>query len=40
MTNESEIKPEENVLDMAVQDAEYYYDAFKSVLDEKEMLLH
>lgn len=40
VTNESEIKPEENVLDMAIQDAEYYYDAFKTVLDEKEMLLH
>ena len=40
ITNESEIHPEENVLDIALQDAEYYFDAFKSVLNEKELALH
>jgi hypothetical protein len=29
MTNESEIRTDENVLDFVVQDAEYYFDAFK-----------
>lgn len=40
MTNESEIRADENVMDFVVQDAEYYFDAFRQVLDEKEMLLH
>lgn len=40
MTNESEVRSDENVLDFVIQDAEYYYDAFKSVLDEKELVLH
>jgi hypothetical protein len=40
MTNESELRKDENVLDFVLQDAEYYYDAFKQVLDEKELLLH
>lgn len=40
MTNESEIRGDENVLDLAIQDAEYYFDAFKNVLDEKELILH
>lgn len=29
MTNESEIKVDENILDFVVQDAEYYYETFK-----------
>ena len=40
VTNESEVKHDENVLDFVIQDAEYYYDAFKSVLDERELALH
>ena len=40
VTNESEVKHDENVLDFVIQDAEYYYDAFKSVLDERELTLH
>lgn len=40
VTNESEIRGDENVLDLAIQDAEYYFDAFKNVLDEKELILH
>lgn len=40
MTNESEVKTDENVLDFVIQDAEYYFEAFKSVLDEREMMLH
>ena len=40
MTNESDIRTDENVLDFVIQDAEYYYDAFKQVLDAREMTLH
>lgn len=40
VTNESEIKPDENVLDLVVQDAEFYFDSFKTVMDDKELLLH
>ena len=40
VTNESDVKHDENVLDFVIQDAEYYYDAFKSVLDERELTLH
>ena len=40
VTNESEIKPDENVLDFVLQDAEFYFDAFKTVLDQKELMLH
>lgn len=40
VTNESDVKHDENVLDFVIQDAEYYYDAFKSVLDERELSLH
>ena len=40
MTNESDIRTDENVLDFVIQDAEYYYDAFKQVMDAKEMTLH
>ena len=29
MTNESEIRADENVMDFVVQDAEYYFDAFR-----------
>ncbi|CDW85652.1 protein fantom [Stylonychia lemnae] len=39
MTNESEIKNTENILDFVVQDAEYNYEAFRQVLDDKEMML-
>jgi len=39
VTNESEVKPDENVLDLVIQDAEYYFDAFKTVLDPKELAL-
>lgn len=39
VTNESEVKPDENCLDLVIQDAEYYYDSFKSVLDPRDMLL-
>jgi len=40
MTNESELKTDENVLDFVVQDAEYYFDSFKQVLSERELMLH
>jgi hypothetical protein len=40
VTNESEVRHDENVMDFVIQDAEYYYDAFKSVLDERELALH
>ena len=40
VTNESDIRPEENCLDLVIQDAEYYYDSFRSVLDEKEMMMY
>jgi hypothetical protein len=40
MTNESELKTDENVLDFVVQDGEFYFEAFKQVLDDKEMMLH
>ena len=39
-TNESEVRTEENVLDLVLQDAEFYFDAFRQVLDERELLLH
>ena len=39
VTNESEIKTDENCLDLVIQDAEYYYDSFKSVLDPRDLLL-
>lgn len=39
VTNESEVKPDENVLDFVIQDAEYYFDAFKTVLDPKELAM-
>ena len=29
MTNESDIKTDENVMDFVVQDAEFFYDAFR-----------
>ena len=40
MTNESEVRTDENVLDFVVQDAEYYFEAFRQVLDERELMLH
>lgn len=40
MTNESEIRTDENIMDFVIQDAEYYFDAFRQVLDDKEILLH
>ena len=40
VTNESEIRTDENVLDFVIQDAEYYFESFKSVLDEKDMAIH
>ncbi len=40
VTNESEIRTDENVLDFVIQDAEYYFDSFKQVLDERELILH
>lgn len=40
MTNESEMRTDENVLDFVVQDAEFFYEQFRTVLDEKEMQLN
>lgn len=40
MTNESELKQTENILDFVIQDAEYYFESFKQVLDDKELQLH
>ncbi len=40
MSNESEIRGNENVLDFAIKDADFYFDAFRQVLDEKELLMH
>ena len=40
MTHESEMKGNENVLDFVILDAEYYYDAFNQVLDDREIVLH
>lgn len=40
VTNETEIRTDENVLDFVIKDAEYYFDAFKYVLDERELMMH
>ena len=37
-TGESEIRNDENVLDLVVQDAEFYYDAFKQVFGGGDLL--
>lgn len=37
-TGESEIRNDENVLDLVIQDAEFYYDAFKQVFGGGDLL--
>jgi len=39
MTNESELRTDENFLDLVVESGEFYYDTFTEVLEERELVL-
>jgi hypothetical protein len=40
MTNESELKTNENILDFVIEGGEFYFEQFRQVLDERELAVH